>query len=123
MREPVDLETALSGPGELPLAEAAFCKWAGEAAHGDILEYHRGFLSVDIEVGRLPASERKVLRQLAHRAAWAFREGVVHLVQRRRGPDDFSYLAIKRTRPRATRLAGAKLEQDSGSLDARLEEE
>ena len=63
-----------------------------------------------------------MLRQLARRAAWAFGEGLVHLVQRRNGPNDFSYLAIKRTRPRTTRPARAKVEQDSGSLDARLEE-
>ena len=47
-----------------------------------------------------PAVGAKALRQLARRAAWAFDEGLVHLVQRRNGPDDFSYFAIKRPRPR-----------------------
>ena len=82
------------------LAEADFCSWVGRAAPGDIFEYHRGFLGIDVAPGTLPAAEQKALRHLARRALWASGEGLVHLVQRRVGPGEFAYLAIRRPRPR-----------------------
>ena len=33
--------------------ETDFCSWVGQAAPGDILEYHRGFLGIDIAARRL----------------------------------------------------------------------
>jgi hypothetical protein len=30
-----------------PLADIEFCAWIGQAAPGDRLEYHRGFLGID----------------------------------------------------------------------------
>ena len=101
---PSTLEPASSGPSDSeplsPSPRLDFCVWVGRRSRATSSSIYRGFLRVDIEVGRLPAPERKALRQLARRAAWAFDEGLVHLVQRRNGPSDFTYLAIKRPRPR-----------------------
>ena len=61
---------------------------------GDILEYHRGFLAVDIGDRRLAAAEQKALRRARPPRRLGFDAGLVHLVQRRNGPNDFSSLAI-----------------------------
>jgi len=89
--------------------ETEFCAWVGRAAPGDVLEYHQGFLALDTTSVRLTPAEQKVLRQLVRRTAWAAKQRLVHLVQQRRGPGIFSYLAIKRQRPRASKIAGAAL--------------
>ncbi|HET6377006.1 MAG TPA: hypothetical protein VFG05_01650 [Methylocella sp.] len=89
-------------PLRLRLTEAEFCGWLGQAAPGDIIEYHRGFLALD----RMPAAQRLAERdrtellKLARRALWAAEHDLVHLVQSRHGPDDYSYLAIARHRPK-----------------------
>jgi hypothetical protein len=85
------------------LTEVDFCAWVGRAAPADTLEYYRGLLSVDTELDPFSAPERKALRRLARRAVWASDVGLVHLVQRRNGPGDFSYLAVRRPRQRAPR--------------------
>ena len=95
------------------LDELDFCTWVGRAAPGAILEYHRGFLGLDTEVGHLAANERKALRALARRAAWAFDEGLVHLVQRRIDHGVFAYLAVRRPRPRTARSARRRAELPS----------
>ncbi|MGH6896495.1 MAG: hypothetical protein ACREJ5_08095 [Geminicoccaceae bacterium] len=78
------------------LARAESCSW---------FEYHRGLLIWD----RSPASalsddHRRALARIANAVFQAAEQGQVHLVQRRRGPFDFSYLAIKSVRA-ATRRA------------------
>ena len=85
----------------LCLAEIDFCAWLGQAAPGDLLEYHRGFLAMDVSPDRanLDDQERRELGRLARRAWWAAERQLVHLVQRRHAPNDFSYLAIVRPRP------------------------
>jgi hypothetical protein len=50
-----------------------------------------------------------VQNRLARRAWWAAEQGLVHLVQRRNGPDDFSYLAV-------ARLHGPEIPQPVSSL-------
>jgi hypothetical protein len=85
------------------LTEADFCSWVGQATAGETLEYHRGFLCIDAEVGHLSAEDSKVLRQIRRRALWASDAGLVHLVQRRNGAGDFSYLAVRRPRPTTRR--------------------
>jgi len=86
----------------VPLTEIAFCGWLGQASAGDILQYHRGHLALDVlaQVSRLPAAERLELTRIAKRAWWAAEQGLVHLLQRRHGVDDYAYLAI--ARPRTT---------------------
>jgi len=91
-----------------PLTEIKFCAWLAQAAPGDTLEYYRGFLMVDrIPRGRLPEGDRTELMRIARRALWAAEQGLVHLVQKRHGADDYSYVAIARPRPKAD--AGALL--------------
>jgi hypothetical protein len=90
-------------PLRLALTPLELCTWLGSAEVGDTLEYHRGFLAIDLVQGVL--TEQKALRNLARRARWAFDHGLVHLVQRRRGPSDFSYLAVKRAWPSKPLLA------------------
>jgi hypothetical protein len=103
-----------------PMTDTAFCTWVGQAAPGDTLEYHRGFLAFDLGIGVLAAPEQKTLRQLARRAACAFEAGLVHLVQRRKGLSEFSYLAIKRPRPRSARRA--KAARTAAALEPELED-
>jgi hypothetical protein len=79
-----------------PLTAARFWSWLARSAPGAALEYHRGLLVLD----RSPASElkdeeRRVVARLADAALQAAEEGRVHLVQRRNGVFDFSYVAIK----------------------------
>ena len=75
-----------------------FCAWIGQASPGDSLEYHRGLLALDgSEWSRdFSGDRRRELNRLSRRAWWAAEQGPVHLVQRRNGPDDFSYIAIAR---------------------------
>lgn len=82
------------------LSDAAFCAWIAQAQPGDRLEYHRGVLTMDASVdsNEPETSRRRQLNRLAHRARWAAQQGLVHLLQRRLGPDSFSYLAVMRPR-------------------------
>ena len=80
------------------LTEIEFAAWVGAAAPGDRIEYHRGYLAVDIVavISGLSEPERATLKQLAGRAWWASEQRLVHLVQERLGPGHFSYIAIAR---------------------------
>ena len=85
-------------PARSPVNEIGLCGWIGQAEPGEVIEYHRGFLVVDVNpLGtRLPVEERTELSRVAQRAWWASERGLVHLVQRRAGPDVFRYFAIAR---------------------------
>ena len=85
----------------LRIDETDLCGWIGQAAPGEIFEYYRGFLAPDIASPgtQLPERERVELVRLARRAWWASEHKLIHLVQRRHGPDDYSYLAIARPKP------------------------
>lgn len=90
-----------------PIPLATFNRWLLRALPGQQLEYHRGLLVRD----RSPASElaegdRRALAEVADAVFRAAEDGSVHLVQRRHGPFDFSYLAVKAGRV-ATAGAGA----------------
>jgi hypothetical protein len=76
------------------LGEHEFLGWLGQATAGEVLPYHRGFLAID----RNWSVERQ-LDRLAALALWAAENGFVHLVQRRHGPEDASYIAIARKHP------------------------
>jgi hypothetical protein len=89
------------------LSPAAFLAWFERAEPRQRLAYHRGLLTRD----RSPASElaegdRRALAEIADAVFRAAEGGQVHLVQRRHGPFDFSYLAIKAGRT-ATAVAEA----------------
>ena len=83
------------------LTETAFCAWLGQAHPNAVLVYHRGVLALDASISsQTPNSDvRRELCRVARRAWWAAEQGLIHLVQRRNGPDDFTYLAIARLRP------------------------
>ena len=83
------------------ITEIEFCTWLGQAEPGDSLEYHRGFLLVDLTPfgGPLCSEARSELARTSARAYDLAERGFVHLVQRRLGPDSFSYLAIVRPLP------------------------
>jgi hypothetical protein len=91
----------------VPLSEAALCRWLGEAFPGDTLAYHRGHLSRDMAATGSKARSRAELQRVARRALWASESGLVHLVQRRHGPDDYTYLAVARPRPKT--ISGSPL--------------
>ncbi|MFL1463971.1 hypothetical protein ACI6QG_17300 [Roseococcus sp. DSY-14] len=86
----------------VPLTEAALCRWLGAAAPGDAITYFRGTLARSIcpQLGLLDPAERVALARLAGRAWMLCEQGLAHLVQRRRGEEDFEYLIIARRRPR-----------------------
>ena len=93
------------------ITEIEFCGWLGQAEPGDVLEYHRGFLVVDLTpFGKPMCSDARA--DLAHTSARAYdlaERGFVHLVQRRIGPDHFSYLAIARSLPEGKALDSSTL--------------
>lgn len=89
-------------PHKLRLTETELCGWIGQAAPGEALEYYRGFLALDTfsQAQRLTERERAELVRVARRAWWASEQKLIHLVQRRHGADDYSYLAIARAKPK-----------------------
>ncbi len=93
------------------LTEIDLCGWVGQAAPGDMLEYHRGFLALDTmpQGTRLAEQERAELARVARRAWWAAERGLIHLVQRRHGTDDYSYLAIARSKPKQASVSLSSL--------------
>ena len=93
----------------LVMDAAAFAAWL-EAAHpGSRITFHRGHLSVDRQqrphAPHNPA--RATLDRLAARAMRASGQGLVHLVQRRHGDADYSYIAI-RARRAPPRMRGGR---------------
>ena len=91
----------LAAPGATePMTGIAFAVWVGEAAPGDRLEYHRGFLGVERKALPQPATERRRLTELANAAHDAFEAGLVHLVQQRIDAGQFAYIAVARPKPR-----------------------
>ena len=94
-----------------PVTEIDFCAWLSQAAPRDALEYHCGFLVLDVDprITSLSNPDRLELIQVAARALWASDKGLVHLVQRRLGENRFSYLAIARPRPDTPTLSSLLL--------------
>lgn len=89
--------------GSLTLSAVDFCGWLGQAAPGDAIVYHTGFLSLDRIASnhRLSSDERAELGRLASCVLRAAAHAVVHLVQRRHACCCFTYVAIARVRPKA----------------------
>jgi hypothetical protein len=86
------------------ITETELCGWLGQASPGAMIEYHRGFLALDgmSHGGRLAERDHSELVRVGRRAMWAADRGIAYLVQRRHGPDDYSYLVIARPRPSAS---------------------
>jgi len=101
---------------DAPIALASFNRWLLRALPGQQLEYHRGMLNRD----RSPASgmsdeQRRGVARIADAALRAAEDGLVHLVQRRNGPFDFSYVAVCADRGRSRRRAGAPMAKAAGA--------
>ena len=96
-------------PCKLCLRDVEFLAWVNQAEPGDRLEYHRGFLGVDVDspITTPSAEDRKALGQLAQKARGAFELGLVHLVQERLATDRFSYIAIARPKPKSRPAASS----------------
>lgn len=96
-RRRVDLRRGRTGP-----RRGGLSAWIAQAAPGETLVYHRGFLAVDSTsvTSKLPSEQKRALRLVASAALRAAEQGLVHLVQARIGPDQFAYIAIARTKPR-----------------------
>jgi len=82
----------------LSVTQAQFCDWLKQAGCGACLEYHRGFVAqnIGLQSQKLSETERRELGRVAQCAWEAWKNGLVHLVQRRIGRNSFSYLAIAR---------------------------
>jgi hypothetical protein len=75
-----------------------FLAWLERGQPGEVLVYHRGLLAHDRARSDLTETERRQVARIADAAFAAAEEGRVHLVQRRHGPLDFSYLAVRTSR-------------------------
>jgi hypothetical protein len=84
------------------LSETEFCDRIADAVPSEAVTYHVGMLARDRywPLSKLPEDQRIALGAIANRALKLFEAGRVHLVQRRVGPDRFTYLAIVRSQPR-----------------------
>jgi hypothetical protein len=81
-------------------------QWLRQAEPGQFIQYFEGHLAPGTDpTGRpLPETERQAVGRVADRLWRAAQRGAVHLVQRRRGPASWSYIAIARSpRTRADR--------------------
>ena len=86
----------MTNTAQPPISASAFRAWLARAEPCTTLEYHRGFLSRDRSpVSDLAKGRRRLAAAIADAALAAAEKDLVHLVQRRNGPFDYSYLAIK----------------------------
>jgi hypothetical protein len=90
-----------------PLTEIYLLAWLNQAEVGDAIEYHRGSLAFDRSSRGQARSEndRITLDHLATLAMRLANRGLVHLIQRRIGPDRYGYLAIAGPRSESTPLS------------------
>jgi hypothetical protein len=88
-----------------PLTVGRFRSWLARAEPGAALEYHRGLLILDRSPGsELSEDERRTVAKIADAVSSAAEDRLVHLVQRRNAPFDFSYVAIKAATARGRRV-------------------
>jgi len=69
--------------------------WLAEARCGDTCVYFRGHLQVARSPRNVMRHERQRAAALGSAACDAERRGLVHLFQRRHGPDDYSYVMVR----------------------------
>ena len=90
--------------------------WFAAAAPGDALEYHRGFLAMDRSVGsRLGEDDRKELDRVANSLFALAGSSRGHLLQRRHGDGDYSYLFVLGMKAGRATLVGEDRPKDGGS--------
>lgn len=88
----------------IPVDENGFVDWLIDARPGDTLIYYRGHLSYDRmpSVSPLKDLQRRKLAEVAQRVLAAETQGLVMPVQRRTGPHEWLYLAIRTHGPLRT---------------------
>ena len=95
-----------SSPARLPLTLGDLERFLSTAKAGDTIEYFRGFLCLDRGAGsRFGDDAGEVLDHIATALMAMAEAGRVHLVQRRHGPFDYTYLAVMARGTRTRRLA------------------
>ena len=77
----------------LAVTESELGQWLHSAEPGASLEYYRGYLAMDVQSERLPHQHRIELDRVARRARVACDDGSVHLLQRKNGSGDYTYIA------------------------------
>ena len=102
-RRDVDARAGVS----LPMTPDDFCSWIGKAAPGERTVYYRGDLGRDRCRSTTSMSERDRQRliALARQALIAAEDGRLHLLQRRHGVSDYSYIAVRARKLRPARAA------------------
>jgi hypothetical protein len=97
-------ERSESGTRDL-ISAAEFRGWLARAASCSWFEYHGGLLIWEsAPASALSDEHRRALAKMANAVFQAAEQGEVHLVQRRNGPFDFSYVAIKARPARGKRV-------------------
>jgi len=78
-----------------------FCSWLAKAMPGDTIVYYRGHLGRDRcrSTTALSEHDRQALIALARQTLFAAEDDRVHLLQRRHGDGDYSYIAVKARAP------------------------
>jgi hypothetical protein len=103
------------------LSARRFLGWLERAQPGEVLAYHRGLLAHDRARSDLTETERRHVARIADAAFEAAEQGHVCLVQRRHGPGDFSYLAIKALQSKGRRAALTSIRNAAEALVAHPE--
>lgn len=81
----------------VPVDENAFVDWLIGAGPGDRLVYYRGHLSHDrmASTEALDRQSRITLQAVANRVMVTAAQGLIIPVQKRLGPEEFLYMAVK----------------------------
>jgi len=90
-------------PFAIPLDVTGFCDWLAEAEAGSAIAYYRGHLVFDRlpEKSGLSIQKRHALVAVADRVMKAAENGFCFPLQRRLGPNDWLYLAVRASRLRS----------------------
>jgi hypothetical protein len=102
------------------LKEAHVRLWLKEALPGEELRYFEGHLAPGTDAtGRpLPELERQAVARVADRLWRAAQRGAVHLVQRRRGPAHWTYIAIARSQATSACRGEVSFHTEMGHVEA-----
>ena len=90
-------------PFAIPLDVTGFCDWLADAESGSAIAYYRGHLVFDRlpEKSGLSIQKRHALAAVADRVMTAAANGFCFPLQRRLGPNDWLYLAVRASRLRS----------------------
>ncbi|MDP2359111.1 MAG: hypothetical protein Q8M31_24050 [Beijerinckiaceae bacterium] len=91
------LHSMLIDPFSVPLDENHLVDWLVDADAGDAIAYYRGHLAHDrcMSTPVLTIDERRRLIAVANRILAAHNQGLVIPLQRRVGPHEWLYLAVR----------------------------